>query len=75
VAQLTSVLSIYENHAFRPDIWVQSEYVDSLNTGWLRRGFILTFASLGLGAGLAWINPQMGFSLIRSAYVRWFKRN
>jgi len=73
--QLTSVLSIYDNHVFRPGIWVQDEYVDSLYTGWLRRGFILTFASLGLGTGLAWINPQIGFSLIRTAYVRWFKHN
>jgi len=73
--QLTSVLSIYENHAFRPYIWVQVNYVDSLYTGWLRRGFILTLASLGLGAGLAWMNPQTGFSLFRKAYIRWLKRN
>ena len=73
--QLTSVISIYENHVFRPYTWVQVDYVDSLYTGWLRRGFILTAASLGLGAGLAWKNPQTGFSLIRSAYVRWLKRN
>ena len=73
--QLTSVISIYENHVFRPYTWVQVDYVDSLYTGWLRRGFILTAASLGLGAGLAWINPKTEISFIRTAYVRWLKRN
>jgi hypothetical protein len=62
--QLSSMVMLFDGlRVFNPATWVQANYVDSLYTGVLRRGAIVTIISVGFAGGIAWFNPVVGFSL------------
>ena len=63
--EITSLTSLFEGglHVFNPSTWVQVNYVDSLYTGILRRGLMISCGSFALAAVMAFFNPIEGFSL------------
>ena len=69
-----SLTRLFDNqlHQFNPSTWVQVNYVDSLYTGMLRRGLIISTLSLVMALAMAWINPVEGFSfrLIQGLFLR-----
>jgi len=61
--QLNSVVTLWgDPRIFNPATWVQANYVDSLYTGMLRRGLIITIISAAVAIVIAWINPVEGFA-------------
>jgi hypothetical protein len=63
--EISSLSTLFADplHVFNPSTWIQTDYVDSLYTGYIRRGAIISGISIALALVMARVNPVEGFSI------------